>query len=380
MLSFWEKEYLLDYDFIIVGAGVIGLSSAISLKEANPKARILILERGILPSGASTKNVGFLSVSTLTEVFSDMEELGRDAVLGIIAKRKAGIAKLRSRLGDEAIGYAPVGGYELLMEKDLWACDKIAAGNEILRSIFSADVFELRNDLIAKYGFNPKMVKGLIFNPFDASVITGKCLRALQLLAASKGVMVLTGANVTHIDSETNGVSVMVKSDLEHDAKSEPLVFRAAHSVVCANALIPKLLPEMSIVPARGQVLMTKELEHLPWRGTFNFDEGYYYFRDVGRRVIVGGARHTDRKNEETPHFGVNEGIHRRLETFLEDVIFPGQKLPIEHRWSGIMGFGAPRVPVVRLLSDRLAVGFGCNSMGLAMGSAIGEEVAGLFT
>ncbi|CAN5175283.1 hypothetical protein BH23BAC1_BH23BAC1_40990 [soil metagenome] len=55
MLSIWEHQSFLKYDFIVIGAGIVGLSTAISLRELNPKASILILERGVLPIGASTK-------------------------------------------------------------------------------------------------------------------------------------------------------------------------------------------------------------------------------------------------------------------------------------------------------------------------------------
>ena len=33
MLSFWEKQSFQNFDIIIVGAGVVGLSTAASIKE-----------------------------------------------------------------------------------------------------------------------------------------------------------------------------------------------------------------------------------------------------------------------------------------------------------------------------------------------------------
>jgi glycine/D-amino acid oxidase-like deaminating enzyme len=59
MLSLWEKQSFLEYDVIVVGAGITGLSTAVSIKEKNPKISVLVVERGILPTGASTKNAGF---------------------------------------------------------------------------------------------------------------------------------------------------------------------------------------------------------------------------------------------------------------------------------------------------------------------------------
>ena len=48
--SYWElKEWFTNIDFTIVGSGIVGLNCAITLKKNHPKAKILILEKGILP-------------------------------------------------------------------------------------------------------------------------------------------------------------------------------------------------------------------------------------------------------------------------------------------------------------------------------------------
>lgn len=57
--SYWEqKSYINEIDLIVIGAGIVGYSTALFYKKRHPKSKILILERGILPSGASTKNAG----------------------------------------------------------------------------------------------------------------------------------------------------------------------------------------------------------------------------------------------------------------------------------------------------------------------------------
>ena len=76
MLSFWEIESLISYDYIIVGGGITGLSTAISIKEKDASKNILIIERGVLPTGASTKNAGFACFGSMTELIDDMEQNG----------------------------------------------------------------------------------------------------------------------------------------------------------------------------------------------------------------------------------------------------------------------------------------------------------------
>ena len=78
MISLWEKRSLISYDIIIIGAGITGLSTAASLKEKNPKLNILVLERGLLPTGASTKNAGFACFGSLTELRNDLKVLGEE--------------------------------------------------------------------------------------------------------------------------------------------------------------------------------------------------------------------------------------------------------------------------------------------------------------
>ena len=59
-LSYWEqKQWFKNIDFSIVGSGIVGLSTALFLKQRFPTSNIIILEKGILPQGASTKNAGF---------------------------------------------------------------------------------------------------------------------------------------------------------------------------------------------------------------------------------------------------------------------------------------------------------------------------------
>ena len=67
MISFWEKIAFTKYDLIVVGGGITGLFSALSFNKKHPNSRIAILDRGIFPNGASTKNAGFACLSTVSK-------------------------------------------------------------------------------------------------------------------------------------------------------------------------------------------------------------------------------------------------------------------------------------------------------------------------
>ena len=74
-LSFWERKAFFDgIDFTIIGAGIVGFTTAIQLKDKYPNSRVLILEKGYLPSGASSKNTGFTCFGSPTEIFDDLQK------------------------------------------------------------------------------------------------------------------------------------------------------------------------------------------------------------------------------------------------------------------------------------------------------------------
>jgi glycine/D-amino acid oxidase-like deaminating enzyme len=113
-------------------------------------------------------------------------------------------------------------------------------------------------------------------------------------------------------------------------------------------------------------------------KGTFHLDKGYYYFRNIGNRILFGGGRNLDFEGETTSEFGETEQIQNRLEHLLREVILPNQEFKIEHRWSGIMGLGSSKKPIVSQLSDHVYCGVRLGGMGVAIGSLIGTELADL--
>ena len=66
--SYWERTAFVGHaDVIIIGTGIVGLSAALNLKRLQPSLKVTVLERGFLPSGASTKNAGFACFGTVSE-------------------------------------------------------------------------------------------------------------------------------------------------------------------------------------------------------------------------------------------------------------------------------------------------------------------------
>ena len=66
------------------------------------------------------------------------------------------------------------------------------------------------------------------------------------------------------------------------------------------------------------------------------------------------------------------------MEQLLKEVILPDKEFKIEHRWSGIMGIGSSKNPIVEQLSNHVYCGVRLGGMGVAIGSLIGKELADL--
>nr|MBX2846147.1 FAD-binding oxidoreductase [Saprospiraceae bacterium] len=128
--------------------------------------------------------------------------------------------------------------------------------------------------------------------------------------------------------------------------------------------------------PARNQVLITGPISSLPWQGTFHVDKGYIYFRNVGNRLLLGGARNIDPEGETTAEFGHSESIQTYLTDFLQQKLLPNSQVSIENWWSGIMGVGPTKRAIVKQISDRISLAVRLGGMGVALGSKIAEEAA----
>lgn len=373
MLSFWEKESLLQYDYIIIGSGIVGLSAAISLKERAPGCRVLVLERDILPTGASTKNAGFACIGSLTEILTDLQTMPTDAVRDLVRLRLQGLRLLRRRLGDTTIGYQENGSHELIGPREEWALHQLPEVNHILGELFNGEpAFTLANDRLPAFGFASAYVKALIRNNFEGELHTGKMMRALIDTAVLKGVEIKTGCTVKTIDDFHTGVNVIVP----HHTLEEDIAFSARKVLICTNAFTRRLLPEEEVVPGRGQVLITTPVKDLPFKGVFHMEEGYYYFRELEGRVLLGGGRQLDFAGETSTDFRFNDRIQHELEVLLRTVILPGREVTIADKWTGIMAFGKTKQPIVKAHTNNVIMGVRMGGMGVAIGSVIGDNIA----
>ena len=370
MLSIWERNELIHYDHIIIGSGIVGLTTAYYVKKKNPSKSVLVLERGLLPTGASTKNAGFACMGSLTEILDDLKIASEEEVLELFRLRKKGLERLQSILGKEKIGYQTNGSYELIFKNEIAELEKIDYCNQLLRKEIKQDAFRLNNSKIQEFGFNG--VCAMVENLCEGEIDTGLMMKNLIQLVSSMGVEIKTGCEVLSFNEHSNQVEIICNNPI---LKNE-LILKSNKLFICTNAFAKKLLPQANVTPGRGQVLITKPIPDLKFKGIFHFEEGYYYFREYKGCILFGGGRNIDKQTEETTEFALNQAIQQSLIEKLQTIILPNQAFEIDLQWTGIMAFGPTKKPIIEPYSDKVFVGVRMGGMGVAIGSEVGFSLA----
>lgn len=358
--SYWESAlYDQVYDLVVVGGGLTGQSTALFYKKENPSAKVLVVDSGFYPIGASTRNAGFACIGTIGEHISDLEIDSEEALKKRIQDRYRGLLLLRETLGDSVIDYKHSGGWEIFTDATKFDKPKAQIGK------FNAWMKELidEDDLYEAVNY-----QGLpaIYNRCEGMLHPGKMMKALYEKNVGLGVEFRWNTPVASVS--TANPELLLEND-----KS----IKADKLVLATNAFTSKLLPEINITPGRGYVFVTSEIDDLKWKGTFHYNKGYVYFRNLGKnRLLIGGGRNIDAKSEETSEFGINESIKEYLVSFVNNELGFTKGWEIEQEWSGIMGFSESKSPLLHKISQNTFLVAGLSGMGVALGMQLGKKAA----
>lgn len=367
-LSYWEHQsWFSNIDFTIVGSGIVGLNAAWHLKKTYPLARILVLERGLLPNGASTKNAGFACFGSLSEILDDIDAHSESMVVNLVQKRIKGLKLLRETLGDKTIDLKMYGGYEFFLKDDehthTQCISRMELVNDLLKPIFKENVFRFCGN---KFNFQ-NIRQPLIFNKFEGQINTGKMMEALSHKVQAAGVNILNSVTVEEFLENKSIVEV----------KTDQFEFKTKKLLIATNGFASQM-GITEVKPASAQVLVTKPIKDLKIKGTFHLDKGYYYFRNIEDRILLGGGRNLNFKTEETFEMEQTSLVQNRLEELLRNTILPHIPFEVEKRWSGIMGVGNTKEPILEQISENIVCGVRLGGMGIAIGSITGRDLAEL--
>ena len=380
-----QSTYFSPKDLVIVGCGFVGLWTAYEAIHQNPKLNITILERGTIPSGASTRNAGFSCFGSVSELISDIQLMGETAMLETVKMRYDGLQRIQEVFKAKEIDYNQWGGYELFEgkkgakndESGLYDISKLESDIAYLNKILAPalktpkkngkylPIYTNASKDIKKLGFQG--IEALAFNQLEGQLNSAKLVLALQKAVQAKGVQILFNTEVKKFKSHKKGVTITTNLEA---------VLETKQFLVCTNGFAKQLIPSLDVVPARGQVFVTEPIKNLKFKGCFHFDEGYYYFRNLGNRLLLGGARNADFKNEKTYSLETSATIQKVLEDFMMQRILPkGSKKPkIELRWSGTMGMGSIKKPIIEQVQPNVYCAVRMSGMGVAIAPIVAKK------
>ena len=364
--SYWEYDgYHKLWDYCIIGSGINGISTGISILEREPDAQVLIVDRWFIPLGASTRNAGFSCFGSPSEILNDISVMGEDKALTLVQKRYTGLQKLQSRLKHSNAMYEQNGGHELFHSSEFeYVNSKLSYLNSLLKKAINLpDVFNVVEV--------PEGIRGFakaIYNKHEGQLHPVYMMEHLKKIFESAGGKVLTGFLVEELNEQDDRVYMRSKLAIPIEAKKV---------IVTINAFAKDLLPDVDVRGARNHVLVTEPIQGLKLKGCFHYDKGFYYFRNIGNRILLGGARNTDFSTENTDQFGQNPLIINTLQEFLYNHLAE-KDTKIEFQWSGIIALGDEKMPIIKQFTPRVYAGIRCSGMGIALASLVGEELADL--
>jgi gamma-glutamylputrescine oxidase len=335
----------------------------------SPALKVVVLEQGVILSGASLRNAGFACFGSPTELIDDLKKGSSEEVFQLVEERWKGLQQLRNLLGDSAIEFDATSGHEVFDDEQIFelCIDHLSVFNKMLKGITNInETFRVNDQKLTAFGF--KGFKHLIEIGGEAQINTGKMMQAFILKATNLGVIILNGVKL--ISHEDNDTEVLLNTSWKS--------LTAKRLLFATNGYSSSLLNSLDVKPARAQVLITAPIEGLKVKGNFHFDRGYYYFRNVGNRLLLGGGRNLDVETETTTTLETTEKIQTALEKILSIRILPSAKYSIENRWSGIMGIGESKSPIVDKLSANVFCAVRMGGMGIALGTGTGQRAAGM--
>ena len=369
-LSFWEKSaYFEKIDFLIVGSGIVGMSAALFLRKKYTDANIVIIERGYLPTGASSKNAGFTCFGSPTELYDDLKNMEESEVWETFSNRYNGLKCLFELIPQKAINYVSCKSWDLIESgvKNEIDPDFIGYINNKAKEITGIDEVYFEDQNAAnRFGFDH--IQTSYCNHLEGAINTGMLIQEMHKKTIEANIRVVFGVEALSMSSNSEGVELQTNHGL----------MGSANCIIATNGFAKQWI-EDDIQPARAQVIVTNEIENLKVNGTFHFQKGYYYFRNIGDRILLGGGRNLDFKGETTETFETTPQIQQKLEELMRTTIIPNQNFKIEYSWSGIMGVGDTKSPILKMLNKNTAIGVRLGGMGVALGSQVGKSLANYF-
>lgn len=360
-------------DVLIIGGGFVGLWTAMTLKQMEPDARVILLEQDVCGGGASGRNGGFVmswwpKIGTLRG-FCDEQQA---RFLGESAERAIHeLGEFCAQHGIDAhfqqkgwLWTATTPQHVNSWNATLAACERL--GVQPFERLSAAEVARRTGSAVHLAG---------VFERSNATVQPGLLARGMCRVAQANGVEIHERSAVTEIHP---GQPARVTT-----AQGEVL----ANSVVLATNAWAAAIPELAqlMVPVNSSIVVTEaipeRLQKAGWGGGEAITDSQlmvdYYRTTRDGRIAFGkgtgaisyGSRINEVFSEDPASILLTEADLRRTYPELGDV-------GLTHRWSGPIDRTYDSLPVFGRLGGQKNIHYGIGWSGNGVGpSRLGGRI-----
>ncbi len=362
-----------ECDVCIVGGGFTGAWTAHYLSQMTPGLKIVILENQIVSRGASTRNAGFLCYGSPSEVLEDIENMGTEKNRELLLMRYAGLQQIKNTVPASAAQISWDGGSEIFTPDNPMlyerVMDQLQEINRVIESTTGQSPYTpLPNDQLPGGGKNGS--KGIAIRG-EGQVQPAKLLTYINNLNTSRGVSLCEGTAVSSIHKEGDHCAINTNRSLR---------IKSRKVLIATNGFYNRLYPaSQEVIPARNTVLLLKTPENFTLKGNYHAERGYIYFRSVDGMLLIGGGRHWMAEEENGDELRVNEELKSRLTQWAKENLFNRDtKLDEVMSWSGIIGTGSEKYPLLEWKDENVLAAVRLSGMGVALSPVIARKAAAM--
>lgn len=361
-ISYWQDQSVnnsvKNYDAIIIGAGIAGLSTAYWLEKQNPQIKIAIIDRSFIGAGASGRNAGFVTCGSAEHFNKLTQQFGLEKAADIWRySEKNRELILQEIIGDEsaAVDFFNTGSCTVAATADDW--NRYQSLASTMRGA-GIDVELIEEDYLNRH-YGVSGFQGAIQYLHDGIIHPVKLLQRIQ--SRLRHTDFFTGEEIFALTENPSGVEIRTQQNR----------FSTAQVFACLNGYTPFLFSEYKdrIKPQRGQVIVTEPLPAFV-KGPCYLTKHLCYFRQLPTgELLVGGFRNHDLEAENTAFDEATDKIQKALSEFTHSYFKNTREIKIQYRWSGVMGFTNDGQMMIGKLPERnnIYMMAGCSGHGMGL-------------
>ncbi|VVM43683.1 Gamma-glutamylputrescine oxidoreductase [Pseudomonas fluorescens] len=361
-------------DWLIIGAGITGLSAAHSLAQMHPQARIVIVDRQRAAQGASARNSGFVvghEHPVKDELIGNAGFAGYDVDTAI---SRAACDEVRQRLARHGIDCDFRDSGYFFAVSDTGKLTDVAAKLATLRAVGACAQFLQGEELHKKLGTRH----------YQAAIWCGQGNALLQPAKYVKGLLDALPDSVTLFENtDITALERVGKGRVRANGSAGSI--EAKQVLVCLNAFIPRSgIADSATFPMELSASLTRPLTDEEFQAIGAVEPwGVLSTRPLGATVRLTPDRRVMIRNTaeyRSRDLTDSQLLQRRKHHVLGlQRRFPFLGEPdIEYSWTGHLSASRSGQPFFAKVEEGVFAVAGCNGSGVARGTLWGRLLAEL--